>query len=458
MSDHNSFLEDASEVVPEDSVSQAGVTPTQGGTQGDDPEMEAAQKKLASLRERNPLYDFFNLVRRGSVISLVCRTCLDEKLRPTKPLKFDPASGTSNLTNHMKERHKMDARKRKAGDDSETTSVVGATPGQSIRDYFGGSGAKKRPKLEANLENHRVAEVAWIVRRDIPFAEVESEDYRLKEKMLNRDYVPISADTVSRYISQMYDQAKSHVKSQLQSIPGRASFTWDVWTTDHHPRQFLAIVLHAVSEDWEKMEVPFGFEHITNHTGEGMAAVFQNITEDMNIFRKFVAATTDNASDNGAMIVKLSALHRDLGVKYDPKEIWGRCMGHVVNLICQAMLKNLGALPPSDAEQDKAEADEAPEDMVPEDDMNFEEEEEETIDFGFIPMANMQMSAPANKKKRQVPTPIQKALNKHEPLDGSFAVLKSSGYFLLQLRRRRASKTRFACSVTKRLAGTRHTT
>ena len=96
---------------------------------------------------------------------------------------------------------------------------------------------------------------------------------------------------------------------------------------------------------------------------------------------QFLAVTTDNAADNGTMLASLSDFHRPLGVVYNPKDVWSRCVGHVLNLVAQGILKGLGALPPSEEEQDRVEAlvDDANLDLEPEDDTNLEDDETEVV-------------------------------------------------------------------------------
>ena len=109
---------------------------------------------------------------------------------------------------------------------------------------------------------------------------------------------------------------------------------------------------------------------------------------------QFLAATTDNAADNGTMLAQLSRQHRQFGVVYNHQDVWSRCMGHVLNLVAQAILKGVGALPPSDEEQDRVETEEDL-DLEPEDDTNFDDNEGEIVGSSGPASYSSSMPAPA---------------------------------------------------------------
>jgi hypothetical protein len=108
--------------------------------------------------------------------------------------------------------------------------------------------------------------------------------------------------------------------------------TSDIWTTDDKT-PFMAITAHYI-KDWELKIVLMDFIHIPgSHSGVNIAKFFNDAIDDVG----FVARKNlwlDNASNNDAFV---SSLH--LYPEYDILHV--RCLGHILNLICQAATSNI---------------------------------------------------------------------------------------------------------------------
>lgn len=70
------------------------------------------------------------------------------------------------------------------------------------------------------------------------------------------------------------------------------------------------------------------------HTGENMTGLVLSAISDFELQEKLGYFMTDNATVNDTTLTELSKT-----IKIDLKEQRLRCLGHIINLACQAMLQ-----------------------------------------------------------------------------------------------------------------------
>src|SRR3954465_7914245 len=98
-----------------------------------------------------------------------------------------------------------------------------------------------------------------------------------------------------------FDQRRLNIVYDLQKIPGKISFTADMWTSTLSSEAYLGLTIHYIDENWNFQRflldiIPFK----TRHTGINMASAINNILCEFNLVSKALALTTDNES---AMVV-----------------------------------------------------------------------------------------------------------------------------------------------------------
>ena len=80
-------------------------------------------------------------------------------------------------------------------------------------------------------------------------------------------------------------------------------YTLDGWTSPFN-QAFLAVTAHWIDmETWMLKEVAISFEHIDGlYIGENLALVFVALLEELDLGRKLLTVTTDNASNMTSMM------------------------------------------------------------------------------------------------------------------------------------------------------------
>jgi len=108
----------------------------------------------------------------------------------------------------------------------------------------------------------------------------------------------------------------------------------------------LAITAHWIDKKWQLHEALLDFKRLQGqHTGLKLAQEIFDTLDQFNIAAKLFSITTDNASNNGKAMRKLSRLlltHK--GIHWNWKEHHISCLNHVINIAVQAFLRRCKAL------------------------------------------------------------------------------------------------------------------
>ncbi|CAB4413278.1 unnamed protein product [Rhizophagus irregularis] len=181
--------------------------------------------------------------------------------------------------------------------------------------------------------------IRWIVKNDLPFTCVESEDFRNMISLLRKDAFIPSADTIKNYIMTSFNDNQK----KLLLFYSKISFTIDAWTSSNN-FSFLGITAHWVTENWKLKSFLLDFIKLEGpHSGANIKDAFLKSLKNFNIESKILGVTTDNASSN---ITFLKAVESDLSqryIYYDSNDKHVRCLAHVINLAAQQVLTTLKA-------------------------------------------------------------------------------------------------------------------
>lgn len=122
----------------------------------------------------------------------------------------------------------------------------------------------------------------------------------------------------------------------------KLSVSLDCWTSPFQ-QAFMAITGYFLDQNWEYREVLLGFEPLEGtHSGDNLASVLSAILKQHQIVDRIMAITTDNASNNDTMIIKMQKDYPDARFIRIP------CMAHVIQLSLNQLLGQIKGNPLND--------------------------------------------------------------------------------------------------------------
>ncbi|KAK9427226.1 hypothetical protein V1505DRAFT_288463, partial [Lipomyces doorenjongii] len=184
------------------------------------------------------------------------------------------------------------------------------------------------------------------------FTEVESEYFQTIFKGIP-GVNPLfkSASTATSLLLELYIAQKSELRCELATTAISVSISIDGWTS---PTRCAAIVAHWITGEWEAREAVLHIAELPgSHTGVALAQEVLTCLRFYDIKKKLVAITSDNASNNAALVHKLERLlmPRQRSVEKPamvPNKIlfrgqasWVRCLAHSLNLVVKEVLNGL---------------------------------------------------------------------------------------------------------------------
>ena len=221
----------------------------------------------------------------------------------------------------------------------------------SITEFVTISGSPRLP-LEDNLLN-------WVIDDFQAFTILDQPKFRKIFVDAGLTYPASSPRTVRRRIEERFIQSRAMLREQLKTNCNSLAISLDCWTSSNgHP--ILGIVGHWVTPQWNINERVLEFVELQGvsecdcfkvcqqnfrvHTGQNLAAAVLKALRDLEVEKKLLVITADNASNNAAMMrdigFTLSARHGD-DCKFLGEGWEVRCLAHVLNLIAQSFLGSL---------------------------------------------------------------------------------------------------------------------
>jgi hypothetical protein len=287
---------------------------------------EGSKSSSAVGRIRSSVWEHFAIVEEGSMRFAVCKLC-------AKRLKQSKTAGTGTLRHHLLV-HERIRRKTATGGKQRT-----------MENFQKNSGPASAAYGNLNLMSTRQREflVNWMVRRNIPFAEVDDASFREFVFSLNEGIRVISRRTLREDLTRSYEIHKPALMERLTKLPGGICVGVDGWTSESQRRNYIAIVITFI-EKWERKSLLLSLKttEIESHTGEVIANLIYEELKRFEIHSKLVAM----ASDNGSNMVSAWPILVDLcakdGITVD-LEMHARCVCHVVNLVVRLFMKEIGA-------------------------------------------------------------------------------------------------------------------
>jgi hypothetical protein len=244
---------------------------------------------------------------------------------------------TSNMKYHLATKHHM----------QKEMEEVKRTPQPSVLAML-----KQRSIAESHLLLERNL-LQWIVREHMPFTTVETASFRQIFADIPHIELPItSRDTLKRRIDTEFETHRDLLKKDLATTCQSISLTLDAWTSKNH-KAILGVIGHWLTEDFEYRERVLEFREIIGvHSGENMAEMVADVLKELDIERKLLTITGDNASNNETMVSDLFCRLQEKFSKesctpdspisrFGGLDSYVRCLAHVLNLIVSEILSTL---------------------------------------------------------------------------------------------------------------------
>jgi hypothetical protein len=243
-------------------------------------------------------------------------------------------SSTSNLTLHLLRKHSI--------------YPPGTLVPEPVKKSKGTLPSLWGKREEENLTCQQQLEkdiLRWIVVDKQPFTTIESPEFR--QIFLNIPGIALpftSRHTLRQRLMDDFDLQRAQLKEELKVTCKTIALSLDIWTSKNH-LPILGIIGHWLTESFDYRERVLEFKELLGpHSGENLAAAVEEMLTELNLERKLITITGDNASNNERMVSELSQnLRRKLGV--DPifrgLDSYVRCLAHILNLIVKDILQSL---------------------------------------------------------------------------------------------------------------------
>ena len=260
------------------------------------------------------------------------------------PRKWAKKGGTKVRMEHLKKAHQCDPigsaqalkRERKETD----LKAVFNRAEETVQ----AAQVERRRALLGAMINKDLLEylyIRWTVVNDIPFLQVEHEDFRVFLDYINpaaNDVLPRSHNTIRARVITLYEEGKDRVRHILQSAISDIHLTRDLWTSPNH-LGLLGITAHFTNEEQQLQALTIGLKEIQGaHSGENQASILLDILEDFKIKARLGYLMLDNAHSNDTCVEVLAQNLNGEGTAFDPIQRRLRCNGHIINLAVQAFL------------------------------------------------------------------------------------------------------------------------
>ncbi|GES93085.1 zinc finger BED domain-containing protein RICESLEEPER 2-like [Rhizophagus clarus] len=206
---------------------------------------------------------------------------------------------TSGMASHIKSKHELIKEKEKKQ--------------LTIRETINNSEA-----IIYNKDSFKKFLIRWIVKDDLPFTCVESEDFCNIIYFLCKDAFISSADTVKNYIMTFYEDNHKKIALILQNTSSKISFTIDAWTSSNN-YSFLGITAHWVTESWELKSILLDFIKLEGpHSEANIKEAFLKTAQQALTTLKAVENDETSDEEVGSLIRKLRTLVKK--IKASPQQ------------------------------------------------------------------------------------------------------------------------------------------
>ena len=178
--------------------------------------------------------------------------------------------------------------------------------------------------------------LAWVVGDDVSLRKASSQRFRDLVGYHNPTVAPVlpeTHDTVRDWIIAGAQQSKLAVRRSLEKARSRITLSFDAWKSDNE-LDLLGIIAHYIDEQYQPKNVLLALRNTYGaHSGVNMKHHLLEVVREYKISNKVIFFMADNASPNDTA---LELLESELNINAAESRL--RCTGHVINLVCKAIL------------------------------------------------------------------------------------------------------------------------
>lgn len=185
----------------------------------------------------------------------------------------------------------------------------------------------------------------FIITNNLPISTTNSETFRKLLTSLNGGLLTIpNRHQIADEIESLYNITRLKLQAKLATYKasgGRFSLCIDAWTSKSQ-HAFLGVSIHFLDSEFRPQNYLLQLADLKRrHTGKYMAKVLVKVLQSFNIDDKIHCITRDNASSNSTLFRAFKDYYwANYGTSYT-RAI--PCVDHILNLICQDILKYMKA-------------------------------------------------------------------------------------------------------------------
>jgi hypothetical protein len=267
----------------------------------------------------------------------LCKAChLSKKMLSPKGHIFRSDKATTTPSEHLKGRphwlqrdgsiYKPPLPKRRKIEDSNGWQRSGSSSTSAIQNTYNAS---------FDPSEFRATVLEWITEDNVHFRKLDSPALRRLFEYLNPKCAPFipSHQSIARWLDKAYNQQIGVVTEHLNTAASKINISFDMWTS-RNKLCLLGVVAHFLDRSFTPRTILLALpRHKGSHHGKTIAETFASIISYYNIQDRLGAFVCDNDGKNMTCGEELA---REFG--FDWNESLVRCIGHVLNLVYQAVL------------------------------------------------------------------------------------------------------------------------
>jgi hypothetical protein len=237
---------------------------------------------------------------------------------------YNVSNQTSGANKHLKEKHNL------------TKHGTKVTPAKRKNPFDAAQKVEQARLQTINLDEYYARVLKWIVMDKLSLRQASFVHFQEFPECCHHSAGELhytSHNSVRRLIKISIEQARHQITQKLRMACSLILFSFDAWSSRSH-LPFLGIYARFIDEDYKLCTRLFALKHLKGmHTGNRLGDVLFKVLITYNLTDKIGWFVADNATSNDTTLRKLSHL-----TPLDLPEQRLRCLGHVLNLTCQAML------------------------------------------------------------------------------------------------------------------------
>ncbi|MQL75254.1 hypothetical protein Taro_007636 [Colocasia esculenta] len=205
----------------------------------------------------------------------------------------------------------------------------------------GKSGDNEDFKFNQELSREKLAHM--LAMHEYPFSMVEHCGFMDFAKSLQPQFKMFTRNTHKEDCIKLYEKKKDKMCKFFNKITFRVTLTADIWTSSNMVG-YISLTCHFVDDDWRLQKKILNFLSFEYpHSGEEIYKTIKKLLVDWNLDKRLCSIVLDNALSNDKFVRELiKDLSLNMSLLLDGEFFRVRCCAHILNLIVQDGLKEIG--------------------------------------------------------------------------------------------------------------------